>query len=480
MIASGFFTQLFQQFVSLLSAFCILPGGVPSDVKSFSTGDGEVTAVAAARDPVPERGDQLLVRIVETQVRGALKIGEAAAVTADRATFVVLEVPRVLTRALDRNGLAGLPGGGADVAAGFVGLAETTAVSLVRLLASLTEDQLDLLAGPRYSEPYLTAAASDYDYGVERAEPVSYLERVIRTQIDGVTDVAQTTLGAARTIGASIMAAPTTIAEYTAKAGWAGLPAGIAAAAREVVYAATDGSIAVIRSVARFARAELALVPGNSIKRGEAEAAKLVEPTPTRFIGPVETLVRIPLAVGVAAADLATAAMRATTAVTGAATRAVVDVVTAARDPKAGVTVAEALARVPETLKNGVDQAGEHLRSGVEQAREDFRQTLRPRRPVEEAAKNGTTLRVSGGAEIKTSTTTGSTTGAGSGTTPGTGDGNEGTEVGGTTGGVDTLSGVEPGSAPEPGTDPGAGEGAGAGAGAGSNTGEANDSAAAA
>lgn len=398
MISSGFFTQLFQQFVSLLSAFCIVPSGglEPAAIKAAdSSPPAAVAAIAAPRSALPP--------IVQTQINGAFEIGYFAARSADRATQAVLETPRVLADALDRNGLAGLPGGGATVAAGYVGLAEVTATGLVRLLSGLALSELDLLA-PDRGMPELAAAA---DYGIDAAkmEPQSYLERVLRTQIDGVTSVTEAGLGAVTGLGATVLAAPNIVNRYLAGGGLAALPAGLAAAGREIVYALGDGSVRVIRAVANFARAELALVPGASVTGGgDVYAVARFEPV-GQSIGPVEMLVRIPLAVAVAASSLARAALQATTQVTGAATNAVTEVVRAATGQKSEYTLPQAIARVPETLTRGLADAGAELQNGVDRARTDFRATLRGRTEVAQLAD--TTLRVSGGAEIRPSVTAG-------------------------------------------------------------------------
>lgn len=438
MISSGFFTQLFQQFVSLLSAFCIAPsGGLPSDAARAldSSPPAAAAAIAAPRTSLPP--------IVQTQINGALEIGYFTARTADRATMVVLESPRVLAESLDRNGLAGLPGGGATVAAGYVGLAEVTATGLIRLLSGLALSELDLIA-PDRGVPLL-AAAADYQIDVAKMEPQSYLERVLRTQVDGVTSVAEAGLGAVTGLGTAVLAAPNIVNRYIAGAGLAALPAGLAAAGREVVYALGDGSVRVIRAVADFARAELALVPGASVRGGgDVYAVAKFEPVGTS-VGPVEMLVRIPLAVAVAASGLTMAAMRATTRVTGAATTAVTDVVRAVTNPLADYTLPQAIARVPETLTQGLADAGATLQYGVERARTDFRATLRGRNAVAELSD--TTLRVSGGAEIRSSTI------AGDGDDQG--DGSADPSAGGDAGAQQPSDAGEP-TTPDPSTDAGA------------------------
>lgn len=453
MLRFEFFSQLFQQFVSVISAFCIAP--VQSPPAMYVVDDPPPQATAAIAEPVGKRPGTAISQVIETQIRGALQMGAFVALTADRATYAALETPTVLARSLDRNGLAGLPGGGADLAAGYVTIAEWTATDLVRLLERITLANLDLLSGGVNEAPVDAYALAGGEFGDDGLPKGSLLERIIQTNIRGITAVSESTMKAVTSIGAAVLAAPSTVAAYVEKNGIAALPAAFAAATREIVVVAADSTIGVIQSVADFARAKLALVPGSRAGGGEVKA--LAVEVPVRGMGPVERIVRIPLAVGVAAAELARTAMRATVTVTGAAAEAAVSVIRSVVDPKSETTLPQALANVPATLHKGVVTAREEAAYGVEKAREEFRAVLRGRNAAEEMSYKGTTVRVSGGAEIRSNspTPTGVTDPSGE-TNPG-GDGD----------GVEQLSGVTPGVTvgvdPGPGPDQGAGTGPEAG-----------------
>ena len=344
----GFFTQLFQQFVALLSAFCIAPTSVPAPAYVAVGSGPPIVAVADADPPgvaVPRlREEPLLVRVVQTQVRGGIGIGDALARSADGVTFAVLATPRVLAAAINRGGVAALPGGAASAAAGLVGALENGAVLLIDRLGDLALSELALLGGRIIVAPERATAA----------------------------------------------AAP---APIPAPGGLAALPAALATVAAQLVVVTQQGAVAVVRSVASLARAGLSLIPGASIGDPRALAVAVREPNPRAVPGAIEMAIRLPIAVAVAASDLTVTALRATTTLTGAATTAVTNVVGAAMDGNPETTVQAAVAAAPATLRSGVTSATEQVRVGVRRASIDFQDALGLRRRDEAL----TTVRASGG-----------------------------------------------------------------------------------
>jgi hypothetical protein len=385
MVSFGFFSQLFQQFVALLSVFCIVPSTPAPALRP--AGSDPPAAVATGSEFAPSvRTPSPLRRVIQTQIDNAVSIGAAAARSADDVTFSVLEVPRLLVRGLDRNGVLGLPGGGADAAGGMVNAFERSSVSLVRVLSDALLAELALVPGAALEvrpEPQLAAAVAPIPELVER-QP--FLVRVVQTQVDGAFGIGRALGGGVLGVGDALLAAPAVVMEAAQRGGLAGIPGGLATAGGRIVVAATDGVVGVIESVADMARAELALVPGSTIgdtRKFAAVGSRLAE----HRVGPVEFAVRVPLAAAVAAADLTVAAARATTTVTGAAVTAITDVARAARDPKSELTVTQAIARAPATIGAGFSDAGKVMQSGVKRATTDFRNTLRGRSGQEATAK---------------------------------------------------------------------------------------------
>lgn len=303
MMEIGFFTQLFQQFIALLSAFCIVPAPVPRFEAVDAARSGVVAEAAAPAIADPRA--PLVVRVIQTQITGAVSIGEALANSADRVTLSVVAVPGTLASALDSGGAAALPGG-------------------------------------------------------------------------------------------------------------------VATAAGDIVTALENSSNQLIGEISRAILAQLALLGGGI---GGPPETFVEAPAPT-LPGPVELIVRFPLAVGVAGAGLLGTAAQATVIVTGAVVTAVTDIVEAAipAPPRPDetervsaaleerrLTLPEAIAQAPRTISAGVTRAGGVVEEGVQRAGTDFRNTLLGTRPPAEFA----TVSASGGAEVRAGSTAGDdTTGA--------------------------------------------------------------------
>ncbi|MGH3677385.1 MAG: hypothetical protein ACRDU5_16930 [Mycobacterium sp.] len=153
----GFFTQLFEQFIALLSAFCIVPAPAPDRFEAFDAGTAGVVAEVAA-PAIAEPREPLVVRVIQTQITGAISIGEALARSADDVTFSVLAVPRTLARALDVGGVEALPGGAATAAGGMVSALENGSTRLIEALSEAILAQLGLLGGDVGPAPKFAAA----------------------------------------------------------------------------------------------------------------------------------------------------------------------------------------------------------------------------------------------------------------------------------------------------------------------------------
>lgn len=276
MTTIGFFQQLFNQFVAVLTAFCV---NVPSAPVPY-LGSPAAGTTAAVTTAVPVRSEPLLRRVVDTQVQAGIAIGRVLAASADRATFALLNVPSDLASAMDRDGIAALPAG--------------VAQSGQRILLAVTDSATDLV-------------------------------------------------GTLRNVGLS----------------------------------------------------ELALIPGAGAQQRATATAELVAaPTaelvaPPRTGGLLETVARVPLAVGVAVSDLAMSGLQAVATVTGSIAKATTDVVAAAVNPRSEETLGQAISRVPATLIKGGQTAVGQLRTGAKRAVTDFRDTLNPRAVETRVAATG-------------------------------------------------------------------------------------------
>jgi hypothetical protein len=273
-----FFIRLFEQFLVLLAAF----GLVPSPTQKIEALDSGPPAITAEVDApaVADPREPLVVRVIQTQITGAVNIGAALANSADAVTFSVLAVPRTVATALDRGG------------------------------------------------------------------------------------------------------------------GVAALPAGLATAAGDIASAVEISSETLINALSEAIRANLALLGGGVFT--PAPAVDVRDPAPA-LPGPVELVVRLPLAVGVAGTDLVVAVAEATTIVTGAVVQAIADIAeaampapppapeteTALREER--LTLSQAIRRAPVTIRNGFTEAGGVLEEGVQRAATDFRTTLVGRPPAERA-----------------------------------------------------------------------------------------------
>ena len=399
-IRQGFFVRLFTQLLALLSAagIAINPTtAIPqrNNIEAASLGPPGINVAAPVRqDP--------LVRILQTQLNGVAGIGLGLATTADAATNVILGNPdrripgvaQTLVNALDRNGLAGLPGGAADVAGSAVRFVEGGTNFWISTASAIVLSELDLLGGGLIAQPYLAA----FDPGLDpRLEQAPFPDRFIRVQVEGVQGIGRALLGATNGVGEALLSAPDVISAALERGGAAALPAGLAAATARVVRAAQQGSAAVVTSLADLARGELSLVPGSQLDNPKfAVAAVQREPIPVRRIGPAEFVVRLPLAVAVAGSGLVMTGLDATAIVTGAfvtATSDIVRSVTNAPLPSGGggaeataraveeprLTLPQALAKAPVTIQRGFTDAGLRVRQGTQQAAEDFNNTLRGR-----------------------------------------------------------------------------------------------------
>ena len=121
---------------------------------------------------------------------------------------------------------------------------------------------------------------------------------------------------------------------------------------------------------------------------------------PVRAPGPVEYIVRLPIAVGVTGAALVRGGMNATTVMVTAVVTAVTDIADAAFRPRQAeemaaraverpLTLPEAIAKAPVTLRNGVVGAGRELQLGARNAQREFTETVRGGTNNEERARAG-------------------------------------------------------------------------------------------
>jgi hypothetical protein len=94
------------------------------------------------------------------------------------------------------------------------------------------------------------------------------------------------------------------------------------------VRAAAIDARAIVRAVSSATQAALALVPGASVRSLKDVTVSVREPV--RAPDPVEYIVRLPIAVGVAGSALARGAMGATTVMVTAVVTAVTDIAQAA------------------------------------------------------------------------------------------------------------------------------------------------------
>jgi hypothetical protein len=413
MLGSGFFTTLFNQFVAVLSSFCVnlAPGGSVPYLNSPDT--GSPTVAVSRQVPYP-------TRVLETQFNAGVEIGRVIARSADGVTAVVLALPEDLVNALDRGGITALPSGFADSGRRVVRLATNTTTNAIEVLTDVLLSELNLLPGADEIATKVAFAAqadpadgSDVSLALQR-QPL--IVRIVTTQFNAVSSVSSALSESVGGVLNAILRAPQTISEAAAKGG--SLAAGLQLATRQVVLAASDGAVRLVRSVGEVLQSELDLIPGGGIAGDPRTAAKVaVEPAP-RNPGAgrlLELPIRVPLAFAVAGSDLVQAGLRAVTQVTGGFAQAISDVVQAAVNQfggggklpderatisaaKESLTVAEALRRAPVTIGNGFTEAGETLRLGVQDARRDFRRTLNPRLEEQQrvAASGGLNTTVNG------------------------------------------------------------------------------------
>jgi hypothetical protein len=365
MMELGFFASLFQQFVALLSVFCIAPSsaqniaavnlGPPNSptvqVAEYTSAD----AAAVARQQQP-----FIARVVQTQIDGLLSprggIGISLARTADGVTRSILDTPDALRRALDNNGLQALPGSLAAHGIDGVQNLEFNTIRVIDAMEALTLANLGLLPG-----------------GVVRPTP-EVAELAAR----------QDEFGA---IGRALLAAPTFVLR-TLQGGPEALPVVLSGLGRGFVQAAATDARAIVRAVSSATQAALALVPGARLPRLDEVTVAVREPV--RAPGPVEYIVRLPIAVGVAGSALTRGGMRATTVMVTAVVTAVTDIAQAAFRPRQAneaearalerpLTLPEAIAKAPVTLRAGAVSAGRELQRGVGNAQRGFTETLRGR-----------------------------------------------------------------------------------------------------
>lgn len=400
MLSAGFFTTLFKQFLALLSAFFagVAPGGGASPY---------IAAADLAPPTVQVRQQPLATRVLQTQLNAFANIGLVVTETADGGLNLILGVPNTLAEALNRGGLAGLPAGIAEIGQEAVdvlvgGRSKSGGVGASGLVDAITNTilaELDLLPGADRVVTNEIAAPADLADGSDvgallQLQRQPLIVRIVTTQVDAVTDIGTAATDATTELTTAILAAPSTITDAIAEGGPAALPAGLQLATRRIVLAIGDGADDVIQTVGDALRAELRLIPGGVVANPNTAFAAEPEPQPTG--GVLETAVRVPLAFGVAGADLARAGLTATTDITGGYATAARDIVVGAQNQltrrtstgnnqlKATIseepqTLAEGLARAPVTIRAGYVAAGQDLQAGAGRARTDFRNTLNPR-----------------------------------------------------------------------------------------------------
>ena len=370
-IGGGFFASLFQQFVALLSVFCIAPSNAPNIAAADLGPPGSPTVQVAeyiTADPSAAiRQQPYVARVVQTQIDGFLGdqgIGLALARNADTVTGLVFGTPFALRRALDGGGVEALRAGLAQYGIRGVQNLEENTVSLIDAMEALALANLRLLPGARPADEAAKLAA-----------------------------IRQDEFGA---IGRALLEAPTFILR-TLQGGPEAIPAVINGLGQGFVRAAAIDARAIVRAVSSATQAALALVPGASVKSLKDVTVSVREPARP---GPVEYIVRLPIAVGVAGAELVRGGMRATTVMVTAVVTAVTDIAEAAFRPRQAeemearalerpLTLPEAIAKAPVTLRNGVVGAGRELQLGGRNAQREFTETLRGRNNNEEQARAG-------------------------------------------------------------------------------------------
>jgi hypothetical protein len=241
--------------------------------------------------------------------------------------------------------------------------------------------------------------------------------QVIQTQINGAVRIGGALARGADEITFSVLEVPDTLANAVGRGGVAALPGGVADAANGLIDATDFASTELIGAVRQAILDQLALFGGGVVDPRVAVTA----PIPARP-GPLELVVRLPLAVGIAGVDLVGAVARATLTVTRAVVTAVTDIVQAAipvrppteterltaavEEPRPRLTLPQAIARAPVTISRGFTEAGGQLEEGVQRARTDFRNTLRG--PAQERAL--VTASGGSGTEVRTALTAGDDT----------------------------------------------------------------------
>ena len=370
----GFFTSLFYQLVALLSAFCIAPSSSIPTIAAANLGPPGSPSVQVADYADPEaavalRQEPFIARVIQTQIDGLLDqrrgIGIALARTADGVSRSILDTPGALREALDNGGVEALPAGLALHGIDGVQTLERNTVSLISALEALALANLRLLPG-----------------GVDPNQAALFVAR-------------EDEFGA---IGRALLAAPTGLLRALEQ-GPEALPFALNGLGQSLVSAAATDARAIVRAVSSATQAALALVPGASVKSLTGVTVTVRE---TSGPGPVEYIVRLPIAVGVAGSELVRGGMRATTVMVTAVVTAVTDIADAAFRPRQAeaaaelareierpLTLPEAIAKAPVTLRNGAVQAGAELRGGVDRAQRGFTETLRGRTVNEEYSRAG-------------------------------------------------------------------------------------------
>jgi hypothetical protein len=286
-IGGGFFASLFQQFLALLSVFCIAPSNVPN-IEAVNLGAPGSPTVQVAQHigaDAPLGQQPFVARVIQTQIDGLLSdrgIGVSLARNADAVTGLVFGTPVALRRALDNGGVESLPAGVALYGIRGAQILEGTTVSFIDAVEALALANLRLLPGG-----------------------------VVRTPEEAALAARQDEFGA---IGRALLAAPEFVLR-TLQGGPEAIPTALNGLGQGFVRAAATDARAIVRAVSSATQAALALVPGARVKSFEDVTVSVKEAaTP----GPVEYIVRLPIAVGVAGSALARGAMGATTVMVSA------------------------------------------------------------------------------------------------------------------------------------------------------------------
>jgi hypothetical protein len=218
------------------------------------------------------------------------------------------------------------------------------------------------------------------------AQRAPFVVRVIQRQIAGAVGIGGALAAGADGVTFSVIAIPRELGSALGSGGVAALPGGVADAADGMLDAVDTATIGLTEAFRQAILAQLALFGGGVVNPEVAVTA----PLPTRA-GPLELVVRLPLALAIAGVDLAGAVARATITVTGAVVTAVTDIVEAAipaptqpeETERVGaaleerrLSLPEAIAQAPTTISDGFTRAGRELQGGVQRARTDFRNTL--------------------------------------------------------------------------------------------------------